>query len=153
MDDALSVFDGSIRPPGRQLPGGRQLQPHSGARLLDGDIPHVRRVGRLGHSHRPEPPSAARGGTRRPDKRWTLTGVITLQSGVPVAVTQTTNNNAFAGFGTQRPNLVGHPERRPASARPADGSTRARSPRRGRSRLARAPAPCADPASGTSTWR
>jgi hypothetical protein len=26
-----------------------------------------------------------------------------------VAVTQTTNNNAFAGFGTQRPNLVGDP--------------------------------------------
>ena len=40
---------------------------------------------------------------------WTLTGVLTLQSGVPLAVTQTTNNNAFAGFGTQRPNLVGDP--------------------------------------------
>ena len=38
---------------------------------------------------------------------WTLTGVLTLQSGVPVAVTQATNLNAFAGFGTQRPNLVG----------------------------------------------
>ena len=35
--------------------------------------------------------------------------VITLQSGVPIAVTQTTNFNAFAGFGVQRPNLVGHP--------------------------------------------
>jgi hypothetical protein len=32
-----------------------------------------------------------------------------LQSGVPVAVTQTTNFNAFAGFGVQRPNLVGDP--------------------------------------------
>jgi hypothetical protein len=40
---------------------------------------------------------------------WTLTGVVTLQSGLPVAVTQATNNNAFAGFGTQRPNLVGNP--------------------------------------------
>jgi hypothetical protein len=40
---------------------------------------------------------------------WTLTGVLTLQSGVPIAVTQTTNNNAFAGFGTQRPNLIGDP--------------------------------------------
>ena len=29
---------------------------------------------------------------------------------MPLAVTQTTNNNAFAGFGTQRPNLVGDPE-------------------------------------------
>jgi hypothetical protein len=41
---------------------------------------------------------------------WTLTTVITRQSGVPFAVTQTTNFNAFAGFGTQRPNLVGEPE-------------------------------------------
>jgi hypothetical protein len=41
---------------------------------------------------------------------WTLSAVVTLQSGVPVAVTQTTNFNAFAGFGTQRPNLVGDPE-------------------------------------------
>jgi hypothetical protein len=35
---------------------------------------------------------------------------VTLQSGVPIAVTQTTNFNAFAGFGVQRPNLVGDPE-------------------------------------------
>jgi len=41
---------------------------------------------------------------------WTLSGVVTLQSGVPLAIAQTTNNNAFAGFGTQRPNLVGEPE-------------------------------------------
>ena len=40
---------------------------------------------------------------------WTVSGVLTLQSGVPIAVTQTTNNNAFAGFGTQRPNVVGEP--------------------------------------------
>ena len=40
---------------------------------------------------------------------WTLTGVLTLQSGIPLAIAQTTNNNAFAGFGTQRPNLVGDP--------------------------------------------
>jgi hypothetical protein len=41
---------------------------------------------------------------------WTVTGVLTLQSGMPVAIAQTTNNNAFAGFGTQRPNMVGDPE-------------------------------------------
>ena len=40
---------------------------------------------------------------------WTVTSLVTLQSGVPVAVTQTTNFNAFAGFGVQRPNLVGDP--------------------------------------------
>jgi hypothetical protein len=32
-----------------------------------------------------------------------------VQSGIPLAVSQVTNFNAFAGFGTQRPNLVGDP--------------------------------------------
>jgi hypothetical protein len=43
-----------------------------------------------------------------------------LQSGVPIAVTQATNNNAFAGFGTQRPNVNGDP------ALPADERSAAR---------------------------
>jgi hypothetical protein len=50
---------------------------------------------------------------------WTVTALITMQSGVPVAVTQTTNFNAFAGFGVQRPNLVGDP------TKPADERTSA----------------------------
>jgi hypothetical protein len=41
---------------------------------------------------------------------WGMTGVVTVQSGVPVAITQVTNFNAFAGFGTQRPNLIGDPQ-------------------------------------------
>ena len=51
---------------------------------------------------------------------WSLAGVLTLQSGVPIAVTQATNSNAFAGFGTQRPNLVGD------AGLPADERTAAR---------------------------
>jgi hypothetical protein len=50
---------------------------------------------------------------------WSLAAVITLQSGAPVAVTQATNFNAFAGFGIQRPNLVGDPEL-PSGERRAD---------------------------------
>ena len=42
--------------------------------------------------------------------RWTVAAVVNAQSGVSVAVTQATNFNAFAGFGTQRPNLVRNPE-------------------------------------------
>jgi hypothetical protein len=38
-----------------------------------------------------------------------VASLVTLQSGVPVAVTQATNFNAFAGFGVQRPNLVADP--------------------------------------------
>jgi hypothetical protein len=40
---------------------------------------------------------------------WTMTSLVTMQSGVPVAITQTTNFNAFAGFGVQRPNQVADP--------------------------------------------
>ena len=40
---------------------------------------------------------------------WTLTGIVTLRSGMSLAISQTTNTNAFAGFGTQRPNLIGDP--------------------------------------------
>jgi hypothetical protein len=41
---------------------------------------------------------------------WAVSGIVTLQSGMPIALTQVTNANAFAGFGTQRPNRVGDPE-------------------------------------------
>jgi hypothetical protein len=50
---------------------------------------------------------------------WTLSTVVTLQSGVPIAITQVTNRNAFAGYGVQRPNLVADP------ALPADQRTTA----------------------------
>jgi len=40
---------------------------------------------------------------------WSASALVTMQSGMPFAVTQTTNFNAFAGFGTQRPNLVSDP--------------------------------------------
>ena len=41
---------------------------------------------------------------------WELSGMVRLQAGSPLAVTQATNFNAFAGFGIQRPNRVGDPE-------------------------------------------
>jgi hypothetical protein len=40
---------------------------------------------------------------------WSTHGIVTLQSGMPIAITQATNFNAFAGFGVQRPTLVGDP--------------------------------------------
>jgi hypothetical protein len=50
---------------------------------------------------------------------WSIATVMTLQSGVPVAVTQA-NQLVYAGFTTQRPNLVGDP------TLPADERTPAR---------------------------
>jgi hypothetical protein len=40
---------------------------------------------------------------------WQLAGIVRMQSGSPVAVTQATNLNAFAGFGMQRPNRIADP--------------------------------------------
>ena len=37
---------------------------------------------------------------------WQIAGILTLESGLPLPVTQNTNLNAFAGFGTQRPNRL-----------------------------------------------
>jgi hypothetical protein len=50
---------------------------------------------------------------------WSVATVMTMQSGVPVAVTQS-NSLGYAGFTTQRPNLVGDP------TLPADQRTPAR---------------------------
>jgi hypothetical protein len=84
-----------------------------------GDIPHY-----FGASVVWDVPVGA-GRTKRPGgmlgalaKDWSIATVMTLQSGVPVAVTQS-NSLGYAGFTTQRPNLVGDPtlpadERTPA---------------------------------------
>jgi hypothetical protein len=121
LDDASSVFDASI------LTGSIATFPVADAfnRGLErdystGDIPHVFvssvvwdvpvGAGRSRQMH---------GWLGAVGNDWTLTTLLTLQSGVPVSVTQVTNSNAFAGFGLQRPNLVGGPtlpadERTPA---------------------------------------
>jgi hypothetical protein len=112
MDDASSVFDASILT-------GPVLNNTSPAdafnRKLErdystGDIPHVFAASGVwdipwGRGR----PRQASGIVGALVNDWTLTGIVTLQSGMPVAVTQATNNLSFAGFGIQRPNLVGDP--------------------------------------------
>ena len=121
-DDASSVFDASI------LTGPVANYPladsHNLARERDdstGDMPHVL-VSSLvwdlpagaGRRH------ALRGWRGALANDWTVTALVTLESGVPIAVTQATNFNAFAGFGVQRPNVAGDP------ALPAEQRTPAR---------------------------
>ncbi|MEQ1575897.1 MAG: carboxypeptidase regulatory-like domain-containing protein, partial [Vicinamibacterales bacterium] len=112
MDDASSVFDASIL----TGPVSNSSSPADAFnRALErdystGDIPHVFAASAVwdipwGANRR----SRASGVLGALANDWTLTGVFTLQSGVPIAVTQATNNNAFAGFGVQRPNLIGDP--------------------------------------------
>ena len=112
MDDASSVFDASILTgPVANFPVADSFNRRLERDYSTGDIPHVFVASAVWEL----PVGAGRAyqghgilGAIAND--WTLTTIITLQSGIPVAVTQTTNFNAFAGFGTQRPNLVGDPE-------------------------------------------
>ncbi len=111
VDDASSVFDASI------LTGpiaNVQVADSFNRRLerdySTGDIPHVfvaSAVWDMPWGTQRE--RQARGILGALVSNWTLSGVLTLQSGVPIAVTQATNSNGFAGFGVQRPNLTGDP--------------------------------------------
>ncbi len=111
-DDASSVFDASILTgPVANYPVADTFNRRLERDYSTGDIPHVFVASAvwdipLGANRRGQ----AHGVLGALVNDWTLTGVLTLQSGIPIAVTQTTNNNAFAGFGTQRPNLTGDPE-------------------------------------------
>ena len=50
---------------------------------------------------------------------WAVNSILTVQSGMPVTVTQATNNNSFAGVALQRPNLIANPALTPAKRTPA----------------------------------
>lgn len=44
---------------------------------------------------------------------WQIGGLVRVQTGIPVAVTQATNNNSALGFAVQRPNRVSNPNNFP----------------------------------------
>jgi hypothetical protein len=111
-DDASSVFDASILAgPVANYPVADSFDRSRERDLSTGDIPHVFVASAVW---------AVPWGTARARQAhgvlgalandWTVAAVVTRQSGIPIAVTQQTNFNAFAGFGTQRPNMVGDPE-------------------------------------------
>jgi hypothetical protein len=120
-DIASSVFDASILT--GPLTNSAVADSHNLERDRDystGDIPHY-----FGASVVWDLP-VGEGRAKNPGgvlgalaKDWTVATVMTLQSGVPVAVTQA-NSLDYAGFTTQRPNLVGDP------TLPADQRTPAR---------------------------
>jgi Carboxypeptidase regulatory-like domain len=111
IDTASSVFDASILTgPIANFPVADSFNLRRERDSSTGDIPNVfvasstweLPVGR-GHSLNP---SGAWGALAH---GWQITGIVQLQSGMPFAITQITNFNAFAGFGVQRPNVVASP--------------------------------------------
>jgi hypothetical protein len=111
IDEASSVFDASILTgPVANFPVADSLNRSLERDLSTGDIPNVFVTSftyelPFGKGKRFNPSGIAGAVVRD----WELSGVVTLQSGIPLAVTQVTNFNAFAGFGTQRPNRIADP--------------------------------------------
>lgn len=112
MDDASSVFDASILTgPVTNAPVADSFNRALERDVSTGDIPHVLVSSMVWEVPiRRGRPRAMSGPLGALASDWSVAVIVTLQSGVPIAVTQATNFNAFAGFGIQRPNLVGDPE-------------------------------------------
>src|SRR5262249_37496977 len=111
IDEASSVFDASILTgPIANSPVADSLNRKLERDVSNGDMPNVFVTSftydlPLGKRKR----FAATGVMSKIFGGLELAGVGTMQSGLPLAVTQVTNFNAFAGFGTQRPNIVANP--------------------------------------------
>ena len=102
IDDAGAVFDSAV------LTGpviNYQAADSFNRRLekdeSTGSIPHVFSAGWVW-----EPLRASK---RRALRGWQIAGIVRLQSGMLIPVTQSTNLNAAFGFGIQRPNRIGDP--------------------------------------------
>jgi hypothetical protein len=109
-DTASSVFDASILT--GPLTNAAVADSHNLERDRDystGDIPHYFTASLVWDlpwgSGRAKQPGSVLGAIAN---GWTIAGFMTKQSGVPIAVTQA-NSLGYAGFTTQRPNLVGNP--------------------------------------------
>lgn len=109
IDDASSVFDSSVLTgPVANFPVADSFNPGLERDASLGDAPNTTVISAtyqvpVGRGHR----FASNGIAAALLGGYELDVVATVQSGMPFAVTQATNFNAFAGFGTQRPMLSG----------------------------------------------
>ena len=112
IDDASSVFSSTVlsSPNSSSLIAADTFRPYLERDSSNGDMPNVTSVSATyelpaGRNHR-------FGSNAVADKfigGWAFNAIALVESGMPVTVTQATNNNAFAGFALQRPNLVANP--------------------------------------------
>ena len=122
IDDASSVFSTTVlsSPNSSSLVAADTFRPWLERDSSSGDMPNVTSFSAIydlpaGRGHR----FASSGIANSVFGGWSLNTIFLLQSGMPVTVTQATNNNSFAGFALQRPNLVGTPSLSPGERTPA----------------------------------
>ncbi|HYP08571.1 MAG TPA: TonB-dependent receptor [Bryobacteraceae bacterium] len=95
IDDAGAVFDSAVLTgPVTNFQAADSYNKRLEKDVSTGNVPHIFSSGVV---------------YELPWGGWQLAGIIRAQSGSPVAVTQATNWNAFAGFGVQRPNRLRDP--------------------------------------------
>jgi hypothetical protein len=110
IDDASSVFDASILTgPIANFPVADSYNRRLEQDVSNGDIPNAFAASwtyelPFGKGHALHPSSVVGAIV----SGWQVSGIVTIQSGLPLAVTQGTNNLSYAGFGTQRPNCSGN---------------------------------------------
>ena len=107
IDDASSVFSTTVlsSPNSSSLIAADTYRPYLERDSSSGDMPNVLSVSGI----------YTLPGRGRLLGGWSLNAIYQMQSGMPVTVTQATNNNAFAGFALQRPNLVANPTLPPSA--------------------------------------
>jgi hypothetical protein len=113
IDDASSVFSSTVlsSPNTSSLIAADTFRPYLERDSSSGDMPNVTSLSGIydlpaGRGHR----FASSGIGNAILGGWSINTIMSLQSGMPVTVTQATNNNSFAGFSLQRPNIVGNPK-------------------------------------------
>ncbi len=115
IDEASSVFDASVLTgPIANFPVANSFNVAGEKDSSSGDIPNV-----LVASYMWTLPVRVHNWAGALLNGWQVAGTIDLQSGMPVAITQATNFNAFAGYGVQRPNVTGPPNLSPDQRTPS----------------------------------
>ncbi|MCU1321995.1 MAG: hypothetical protein JWM43_1644 [Acidobacteriaceae bacterium] len=120
IDDASSVFSSTVlsSPNSSSLTAADSFRPYLERDSSTGDVPNVLATSGTWQLTNPRNPrifgktfsnsapgflvNALLGG-------WNFNVIYSMQSGMPIAITQGTNNLAFGGFVLQRPNLVRSP--------------------------------------------
>ena len=112
IDDASSVFSSTVlsSPNSSSLVAADTYRPWLERDSSTGDMPNVLTASGIyqlpaGRGHR----FASSGVGAVLLGGWEVNGAFVMQSGMPVTVTQATNNIAYAGFVLQRPNIVHNP--------------------------------------------
>ena len=113
IDDASSVFSSTVlsSPNSSSLIAADTFRPALERDSSNGDMPNVESVAVIyelpaGRNHRFASSGLASGLLGG----FSLNAIAIAQSGMPVTVTQATNNNSFAGISLQRPNLIANPK-------------------------------------------